>query len=182
VGTDYAKALLVAVTMSKVHFDKEIAERRERLTIRYQWFRLYQHYQAVRARHLRRFGKEPKRRIISVEPQEGEWRNLWQYEINGGRQRPVSNIYNALVALRHHIQLQGIVATYEPTGKLMLRHPLPFEFWDKGLVEWEDRPFLKLDATAVHEFLQSIGLVRLTAEDCASAIKKVAHENRWGGS
>lgn len=177
-GTDYAKALLVAVTMSKVHFDKEMAERRERLTIRYQWFRLSQYHQDVRARYFRRFGKHHKRLVEPVRPDRNDWRSwLWQF---GPDNRPISNIHNAAIALRESPALSGIIALDEAGKTIQLLGPLPFAHWES--LNFETRRLRDDDLTGLVDYLQSIGLATLSRDEALAAVRLIARENQRGGN
>lgn len=168
-----AQALLNAVAMSRVHFDKVIAERRERLAIRDAWHRLAVEYQRVRKRYERRFHRRMKwhGRIRDGDIREWSMENL---DLDPGAV-PISNVRNVLICLRDHPAFSGVLA-YDPiAAKNILRAPLPMAHWDFN--SFDERALTLGDVTEIHEFLQMLGLDRIDRKDVEAAIKLVAREN-----
>lgn len=168
-----ALALIEEILGSRQEFEAEIRTRAERLAIRESWHRLSLHYHAQRRRFERRFGVV-ERREMPIHDGVAEWA---AFQLKDDQGKPREDGPAIMHALREHPMLSAVIATDKSTGKIMLRGPLPQNHW-----EWQDfemRPFTKADATAVHHFIQHIGMRSATFEDVGRAIKLIAMENAW---
>jgi hypothetical protein len=167
-----ALALIEEITRARETFDAEIKWRAERLAIRESWHRLSLHHHEVRRRFERRFGKQERREMPTYDLDD-DWRAMRLKWDDGTVRDDGPGIMHAL---REHPALSGIIATDKSTGKIMLRGPLPLNHWE--MMDFEMRPFTKADATAVHHFLQHIGM-KSSFDDVGRAIKLMALENAW---
>lgn len=174
---------IVRQSREELDSDQDFIDRRQRLQAA--WLQaegdramtaLSRHYREARRRYERRFGKQPHR-ALPEKLDEGDWRNLLMCADPRDPKTLLSNAWNADVCLRECPMLSGIIATDENTGKIMLRSPLPLDFWEMS--RFEMRPFTQGDVTAIHQYLQSLGLVTIERADVAGAIQRIARENAW---
>ncbi|MDX0610869.1 hypothetical protein [Sinorhizobium medicae] len=180
------QALLADVALSKAVFDRKWQARAEVLSRRYQIFRFAEYYRGVRQRYERRFGKPIMRRVEKVkrtvdhwteaEKREDGWKEAW-WRMDKDH-RPLSTLENALIALREHPALSGIIGLNESDNRIYLKAPLPFDHWDFGR-DFTMRRLRDDDLTGLLEFVQAGGLATLTREDCLAAVRRIARENAW---
>ncbi len=185
--------LIARIDESRRDFQREIQSRRRLLqsihdepeaqlpldplmgAIEQQWQRLYAHYGEVSRRYRRRFKKPPPRTIKPLVADPDDWRAFhWQLDSNS---RPISNVANAVAAMREAPELSGLIALDETTSKIMLKGPLPFAHWET--FTFEMRQLKDADLTGLLEYLQIGGLATLTRDDCLAAVRMIARENAW---
>lgn len=140
-----------------------------------QLVRLAVYHQQVSRRYQQRFRKPPLRTVQPVAADPGDWRAYhWQLDNN---LRPVSNLHNAVAALRESPMLSGLVALDLSQNAIMLKGPLPLAHWET--FDFEMRRPKEADLSGLLEYLQSIGLVSLSRDDCLAAVRLIAAENAW---
>ncbi|MGO6879411.1 hypothetical protein ACCS44_11070 [Rhizobium ruizarguesonis] len=143
--------------------------------IEQQWQRLSAYHREANNRYQRRFRKPPPRTVTPVAADPGDWR-AYHWQLDSGH-RPLSNIHNAVAALRESPTLSGIIALDESQNRILLRGPLPLARWET--FNFEMRRLKDTDLTGLLEYLQSIGLATLSRDDCVAAVRLVARENAW---
>lgn len=166
-----ATALINAIAMSRIHFDGVIADRRDRLAMRNVWRSLAEDYQNTRRRYEQRFRKPLHRKHpFRINPTDC----AFDLDEKG---KPISNTFNALLCLREHPALSGIICT-DHTGRLILQAPLPLAFYES--LSFTERGVTRADVTAIQEFLQMVGLSTIERHDVEGAIKLIAREYQRG--
>lgn len=102
----------------------------------------------------------------------GDCRQYLQFE----RGRPVASMRNLCILLREHDALAALLRS-DADGRVWLMGRLPDD-WEPG---FEPRPITNNDITALHEFLEGLGLPPLSRRDLLFAIHRVAAERPFDG-
>ncbi len=97
----------------------------------------------------------------------GDCRQYLQFE----RGRPMASMRNLCVLLREHGALAALLRS-DREGWVWLMGPMP-EDWEPG---FEPRPICNDDITALHEFIEGLGLPPLSRRDLLFAVHRVAAE------
>lgn len=138
-----------------------------------QWDRLAVYH--LLGRHRQPPSRPPLRPVQPVGTDPRDWRvRHWQLDRS---LRPVSNIHNAAAALRESPLLSGVIALDERQNTIVLREPLPFACSER--FDFEMRRLRDTDLTSLLEYLQAIGLSKLSLDDCRAAVRLIARENAW---
>lgn len=168
--------MLAEIEQSRRAFEREQGERAFLLAIRYSWHRLSLfHHQDVRRRYGWMSKSPPPRNTKLVQLGADDWRRRhFRFDKNG---RPLSDVGNALVALSEDPALSGIVGLSLDRGATVLKGPLPFAF--RETFTFKMRELKQTDLTSLLEYLQWLGLCRLTRDDCLEAVRAIALENVW---
>jgi hypothetical protein len=150
-----------------------------------------------------RWAYEARQAWVEAMPKWAAWhrRRAWRYERRFGRVKrkphrlsdcdwghfdwleldpsgkPVSNVNNAVQILAHHPLLSGIIGRDLVTGEVMLKGPLPYDFWES--LSFTMRKITFDDVTGIQIVLQKLGLVTLGRDEVMAAIKRIARENAW---
>ena len=101
---------------------------------------------------------------------ENDWKAAWHRTENGS---PLPTLYNALIALRCHPPLVGIVALDEMQLSVIIRSQVPEHKVDSTI----PRPIRDRDVIAVQQVLQSLGLRRLGKSTAQDVLDLIAGEN-----
>ncbi|MBY3255688.1 hypothetical protein HFO09_08290 [Rhizobium laguerreae] len=155
--------------------ERRLAEPSDELVeaVERQWKRLAVYH--LLGRHRQPPSRPPLRLVQPVPDDPRDWR-AYHWQLDRSR-LPVSNVRNAVAALRESPMLSGIVALDQRQNAIMLKAPLPFAHWET--FDFEMRRFKEQDLTALREYLQHIGLSTLSRDDCLAAVRLAASENAW---
>lgn len=167
-----AVELLATIEDGFARFEQEFNARRAILTQRHQLFRLSQHYQQTRRRLERRQRQGPRAWLAE--------NRAWAEEhfmFDASSMQPVGSSLNADIALREHPLLAGAIGVDLSSGKITLKAPLPFDFWES--FAFDMRPLTKGDVTGIQQFLQRLGLTSIDRADVEAAVQRIARENAW---
>jgi hypothetical protein len=91
------------------------------------------------------------------------------------RARPLSNLANAMLAMRRHPVLAEMVAYDEMLCAAMLLHPVPV-FGEAPPPRFDARPITDADVGTVQEYLQLAGLTKVSKDTVHQAVDMRAHE------
>ena len=113
----------------------------------------------------------PKRKS----PSGGGWRDGWQRDDRG---QPISNLANAMHALRNDSALAGMLAFDLMQGAVILNHPVPSPAEPDALPDDDFRPrtLCDNDLSRLQEYLQVRGLMRLSRDTTHQAAEARANE------
>jgi predicted P-loop ATPase len=87
--------------------------------------------------------------------------------------KPISNLANALLALRNDPDFDGMFSYDEMLYAALLSRPL------EEAADFKRRPVTDVDVGLVQEWLQKLSLTRLTKDTAHQAVDIVAHENAF---
>ncbi|WP_436637638.1 VapE domain-containing protein [Microbaculum sp. FT89] len=100
---------------------------------------------------------------------------IWLDLCQKTKDKPNSNLANAMIALRIDPALAGAIAFDEMAGLSMLMKPLP----KQNISEFAARPLKDEDVTAIREFLQLCGLKSISKATAHDAVDFVAAQNSF---
>jgi predicted P-loop ATPase len=115
--------------------------------------------------------RREERRKAMASNVHGEWCGLYQLGSNG---KPIPNLANVMIVLRHDPALHDLVALDEMLNATMLLRPVPGQ--SASRTEIRPRPFTDVDAAAVQEYLQLNDFGRLSKDTVHQAVDLRASE------
>jgi predicted P-loop ATPase len=101
----------------------------------------------------------------------------WLGQCAMGRSSPLSNLANAMVALRADAALRDMLAYDEMLRAPILNHPVPVWGGERQSERFALRPVTDTDVSILQEFLQRAGLRSIGKDTTHQAVDIRAHEN-----